>query len=598
MSSIKISRAAISTFVGEAIAVYLISDSGLFMDGVEWVLPEHGASVKRLDTDGEYGTGAGIVIAFSECGEYTVKAIYEGNEYTSRITVREMRSFAGGEYNYYRGDLHVHTSMIHVRDPFSKRDCDFPYDMLKAVKDEGKMDFTVISDHGDVLCGREFLRGFVDAERIEPIDTVIFPGSESEASLYEYDRFGTQHKHSGEVVVLNSTNYSAALSWEEFVSDHETAPKPLAIFAHPQVVGGGKTGLWNNQYMRNRGKGLERIMRGVEMGNGENRTENQIHEYSYPDALDAGFFVSTTCSSDSHGPVFGMAACTGKTVIMAPEKSREAFIDAIDNRRFYATESGNVKLSYSVNGIEAPATLPLTGEYRFSVRIGYFTADCDSEIVECQVVSDYGERILTVDADGKDTLDFGVSSEGARYFFLRLVDRKGRKTWSTPVITGRACDENDEKSYTPIDESEYVICDENGTEQPILKDRNLSTDVVFPGETVTLTATLGAPRTVSAVGITHLKIYNHMVRNGGFKTPDLVKGFVSRYRISVSTDGEHYDEVRSGRILVYGDEVVLGFEPREVRCVRFECLTTVGKESSVKDYADATVRISELSLFE
>lgn len=598
MNNVRISRENISSFVGEVIAVYLLSDKGLYIEGVEWVLPEQGVTVRRLDGDAEYGTEAGVILAFTECGEYTVKAIYCGREYTSNISVRKMRSFEGEEYNYYRGDLHVHTSMIHVRDPFSKRECDFPYDMLRAVKDEGKMDFTVISDHGEVLCDREFLRGFVDAERIEPIDTVIFPGSESEASLYEYDRFGTQHKHSGEVVILNSTGYSATQDWDEFVRDHEPAPKPLGIFAHPQVVGGGETGLWNNQYMRNRGKGLERIMRGVEMGNGENRTENQIHEYSYPDALDAGFFVSTTCSSDSHGPVFGMAACTGKTVIIASEKSREAFIDAIDNRRFYATESGNVKLSYSVNGIEAPATLPLTNEYRFKVNVGYFKRDKASEIVECQVVSDYGERILTVDADGKDTLDFSVSSDSARYFFLRLVDRKGRKTWSTPVITGRACDENDEKSYTPIDEGEYVICDENGSEQPILKDRNLSTDVVFPGETVTLTATLGAPRTVSAVGITHLKIYNHMVRNGGFKTPDLVKGFVSRYRISVSSDGENYDEVRSGRILVFGDEVLLGFEPREAKYVRLECLSTVGKESSVGEYSDAKVRISELSLFE
>jgi hypothetical protein len=382
------------------------------------------------------------------------------------------------------------------------------------------------------------------------------------------------------------------------VSDHRSAPKPLGIFAHPQVVGGGETGLWNNQYMRNRGKGLERIMRGVEMGNGENRTENQIHEYSYPDALDAGFFVSTTCSSDSHGPVFGMAACTGKTVIIASEKSREAFIDAIDKRRFYATESGNVKLSYSVNGIEAPATLPLTNEYRFKVNVGYFKRDKASEIVECQVVSDYGERILSISTEGRDSFEFEVSSNSARYFFLRLIDRNGKKTWSMPVITGRACDENAEKDYTPIDESEYVVYDGEGTEYPVLTDKNLSTDVVFAGDTVTLTLDLRSPRTVGALGIAHLKIYNRMVHFEGYLTQELLKGFVSRYRISVSLDGENYDEVRSGRILVFGDEVLLGFEPREVKYVRLECLSTVGKESSVGEYSDAKVRISELSLFE
>ena len=597
--SIRISNENLTTFLGDTVAIYLCSDNGVDIEDVKWSYSEEGIAVNALTAPKPYGTSAGLIVSFIKCGEFTFTAEHRGIRYTSKVTVRERRRFEDDEpLSFYRGDLHVHTSMIHQREPFLVRKSEFPYDMLREVCDEGKLDFTVISDHGDVLCDREFLRGFIDADRFGHSDTVIFPGSESEATFLRQDRFGTLHKHSGEVVVMNSVNYSAAETWEEFVEDHLSSPLPLAVFAHPQVVGGGETGLWNNEYARNYGRGLERIIRMVEMGNGQNREENLIHERSYPDALDAGFFVSCTCSSDAHASPFGMKACTGKTIIMASEKSKEAFIDAIDKRRVYASESGNVKLSYSVNGIAAPAILPLTDTYVFNVKIDYFDELLNTEIISCTVVSDYGERLLTVDAEGKGELSFSVSSDSARYFFLRLVDRDGKKTWSTPVLTGRAYDKYEEKSYTPIPESEYEVIDGDGNKLDVLKNRDLLTDVIFDSATPRVTVCLKEKRRVSALGVCHLKMIGRIIRASGIPTPDYLKSFMSQYRISVSVDGISYDTVREGRILVFGDEQILDFEPREVKYVRLEGLVTVGGDSSVKKYEDAMMRLSEISVFD
>ena len=96
-------------------------------------------------------------------------------------------------------------------------------------------------------------------------------------------------------------------------------------------------------------EGISRLMRCVEMGNGTDRNCNLLHEYAFSEALDAGFRVTTTCGSDGHRE-WGFKVCPGKTVIMASERSKEAFTDALMNNRAYASDSGNVKLRLLVNG--------------------------------------------------------------------------------------------------------------------------------------------------------------------------------------------------------------------------------------------------------
>ena len=86
--------------------------------------------------------------------------------------------------------------------------------------------------------------------------------------------------------------------------------------------------VWNFSLEKNNTPALRRMVKLVEVGNGGDRKSNLINEYVYSVALDNGFRVSTCCSSDSHGPVWGYGAFPGKTVLMAPEKSREAFLDA------------------------------------------------------------------------------------------------------------------------------------------------------------------------------------------------------------------------------------------------------------------------------
>ena len=167
-------------------------------------------------------------------------------------------------------------------------------------------------------------------------------------------------------------------------------------------------------FYKNNTPEMLRLMRGVEMGDGSERQQNLIHEYAYSAALDYGFRVSTTCSSDSHGaksadptgPKWGYKRFPGKTIIMAKEKSREAFIDALRHNRFYGCESGNIKLRYTVNGKTAPCDLDMTDSYSFHVELSYFKDDETTKPTNCRVISDGGEVLLEFNNIDFSSFDF------------------------------------------------------------------------------------------------------------------------------------------------------------------------------------------------
>jgi hypothetical protein len=174
----------------------------------------------------------------------------------------------------------------------------------------------------------------------------------------------------------------------------------------------------------------------------------------FTEALDNGFHVSTTCSSDSHGPVWGYERIPGNTVFMAKENTKEAYLDALLNHRAYACMSGNVKLRYCVNGHTAPATLPLSNHFRFQGEISYFYDDPETVIVGGEVISNGGVTVKELNFDDFSTFDFELDSDTSSWYYLRFWDKQGRKTWSVPVYTGR-------EPYLPHNDDLTPLCKEN-----------------------------------------------------------------------------------------------------------------------------------------
>ena len=588
----------ITSFLGHVVPIGMVASEDLTNADISWSVEGDAVTMRCFDKT-EYGTKRGVLLTLVKLGEAKVHAEYLGNTYTATVVVRPMRKAdPEAKMSYYIGDLHNHMSMIHERNAYAARTGERQIDYIKQVSEENLIDFSVMTDHGDVVTERDFVGQFLDYDAYEPKSVVILPGSESEATVIEPDRLGVMHHNSGEVVMLNANNFSATRTWQDFFDDFRDTPLPIGTFAHPQVMGGGNHGLWNPRPDINSNADLKRLIKLVEMGDGSRRSENLIHEYTYSTALDYGFRLSPTCSSDSHGPVWGFAACPGKTVIMAPEKSAEAFIDAMNEGRVYATESGNVKLEYTVNGKHAPADIsPDVTEYSFKVSLDYFRDDPTTHPVAFEVISDFGKVVYSAELEG-DNAEFTLHSESARYFYLRLWDAYGRRTWSAPTYLGRAPEVYNGEELKPLRKYHMSVYDEISLENAgAVFTEDLTKVWQSPNETCSLFIDFCFAHKVCALGHT-TEVFNrdeikekHMMAGMNYAP------YPAEFRISGSIDGVHFTTMAEGTFRNFGGEEIIRFEERVVRFVRFEVLSTVGKRSKQAVFLGAKPRIGELTLF-
>ena len=605
---VSLSKTEICSFVGDVLPLYL-SDGERDLSGadIRWRIEGDAARLRGFDKDPLSPFCHGVLLSLCKVGVARVYADCEGQTYLCDIRVRERKTaHAKDPLCYYRGDLHTHTVSTHTPEKFAalshpQKAC------IDTLSGDTYLDFGILSDHASVMRRRGFFEEFVELENTPPSNTVILPGSESEVTVLETDRFGLPHKHSGEIVVWGADNCSSVKSWEEFEADMAKDPPPVGIFAHPFVLGVGQNSLWSYPFAQLRTPFLLSLMRGIEMGAGRPESGSILFEYAYSAALDAGFSVSPTCGSDCHGPQWGFGAMPGKTVLMASKKSREAFLDAMRAGRFYACESGNVKLSFTVNGERAPATLPLTDTYRFSVQTVLFDEIADTRPCVCEVISDGGKILYTCNIPGNG-VEFTLSSGTARYFYLRLRDEKGRKTWSSPVWTGRAFEapKAAENALIPQNGCDFTATElQTGADAAAVIDGDPHTAFESALPTTSILIDMKKEREISALGYFARRFTKDWIKATSVdwkaeisgRVCDIVKRYVTRYEIATSLDGVHFTTVKSGAIRAFGDEEIFRFPTHGARFLRFDALSTVGNDSGIPALAKSPVAIGELTVF-
>lgn len=602
--SIKLSENEICSFVGNVLPLYLCDgDADLSQADITWSCTGDAVQIRTFAQDPLSPFTHGVLVTLRKVGEGAVTATHKGQNYVCRVSVRARKTAkAGDALHFYRGDLHTHTASTHTPAKFAAQPHIQAACIATLAADE-RLDFGILSDHASVMRRRGFFESFCELESADPTDTVIFAGSESEVTVLENDRFGLPHKHSGEIVILNAENCSSAQSWEEFERDLSPSARPVGIFAHPFVLGVGQNSLWSYPFDRINTPHLRSLMRGIEMGSGS----ALLFEYAYFAALDAGFSVSPTCGSDCHGPAWGFGAMKGKTVLMAGEKSREAFLDALLAGRFYASESGNVKLCYTVNGACAPATLSPTDTYRFRVTLDLFDDRPDTLPTHLAVISDHGETVYEC-ADLEKEFDFTIHSETARYFYLRLWDENGRKTWSPPVWTGRAFDapRTDEKPIIPLNGCNFTATEvRTGADAAAVLDGDPHTAFESELPVTSILIDMKTERQICALGYWARRFTKDWIKETsvdwkaeiGARMQDIIKRYVTAYEIHTSTDGVHFTRVSAGAIRAFGDEAILHIPPHGARFLRFDVTSTVGKNSGIPALANAPAAIGELTVF-
>lgn len=602
-----LSKSEITSAVGAVLPLHLGFDSedheSLAKAPIKWSVDADILALRAFSGEDKKSFNNGVLLILKRAGKATVTAELDGKVYTCSVTVNERKTYDSADtFNYYVGDLHDHTGNYHDREKFAERTSGFQDVYLNCVKKEGLMDFGVISDHAVVVNDTDFFRGFTEYEKAQPMCAVIFPGAESEITYTEVDRFGILRRKSGEIVTFNSAGYAYAESFDEFTDAFEASPSPVGIFAHPQTVGFSTKGIWDFAYHKNNTDKMLRIIRGVEMGDGSLRKENLIHELSYSVALDQGFKVSTTCSSDSHGSKWGYAKFPGKTVVMAKEKSREAFIDAFRNNRFYATESGNLKIRYSVNGRFAPCTLPECDTYDFHVELSYFREDDTTKPTFMRVISDGGRCVLELKDIDPAGLDFTVKSDTASYFYLRFYDSYGRRSWSVPVFCGRICAERVEKKLSPMayPVGTTAIDTVSGKDAAQVIDGSPYTTYTADRANASILIDLKGEVTFDGVGYLPKPVEFDGKRVGPdpWRSTDHTAKMPAEFEIYASCDGENFEKLTDGVFRTIGGENLIPTKKTTARYVRVDIKNNLGELLNPVHYGGECTELCNFTLFE
>lgn len=178
-------------------------------------------------------------------------------------------------------------------------------------------------------------------------------------------------------------------------------------------------------------------------------SNNKIHYQGFINALDHGWKISPICGNDNHG-LGGIARQTSRTFVLATARTKLAILDAMKNRRTYASLSKNIQCRYSVNGAIMGSTLKMAGQYRFDISVSQPAPnEPKNGITKIDIVKDGGVVVQSYSPAPGYAVHWAptVTDSGSKYFFVRVwtagggdapgADPANPVAWLAPVWTGR-----------------------------------------------------------------------------------------------------------------------------------------------------------------
>lgn len=339
----------------------------------------------------------------------------------------------GGDLQAYFGDLHGRTGFGHGRKT--------PADAFAAARQQPHMEFMAVTDEAAEISPEEWLQTVEAASHASHDGFLAFAASESGYRRDEQDRFGRDVLQGGGVVVLNATlpwpmlaaGLAPPASLDSFMAGLRDERASLAMFTEmPQA------GLWDalGRFQVKRSEEMARTLALFEICTAD-KLRTALNEDAYTLALDCGWRLAPAASTGSHGDDWGRSGL--RTAILAPALDRGSLVQAIALRRVYATEKAGTRLVFQVNGRIMGEVLPPPApgaETVYPVVVRATAPATRFKVLE--IVSDGGQVLHSAPIEAL-SVDYAVTlvSSSARWFYVRLTDADGCRTWSAPVWTGR-----------------------------------------------------------------------------------------------------------------------------------------------------------------
>lgn len=152
-------------------------------------------------------------------------------------------------------------------------------------------------------------------------------------------------------------------------------------------------------------------------------SNKNVHYDAFIQALDSGWKVSPVAGNDNHN-LGGIKAQYSRTFVLATHKTKRAILDAMKNRRTYASFDQNISCTYTVNGKMMGSTLNGTDPFfQFDIRISDPDInDPKAKITKIDIIKDGGEVVETYSPAPAYSVQWKprIKNSGNKYFFVRV----------------------------------------------------------------------------------------------------------------------------------------------------------------------------------
>lgn len=354
-------------------------------------------------------------------GEHRVILQVKDMASPSNVSIVEWNFYVGEQnLNFYFGGLHSHTNLSDGTGT--------PTEAYTWARDNAKADFLAITDHSNWLDGEKDLIN-------ENITDINSSTSAEWKKLHEVaDSFNKDGKFVaigafemtwsgstggwGHINTFNTpwfaSRSNSKMDLKTYYAKLAQNPQSISQLNHPGTTFGdfADFGYYSPE--------ADNVVNLIEVGNGEGQVRGSGYFPSYnlyTRALDKGWHLAPTNNQDNHKGNW-VNSNTARTVILAPNLTRDSLYEAMRNRRVYSTEDENLKVEYTVNNkpmgsiLNTPSTL--------NAKINITDPDANDVIGKVSVIVD-GGKVLATKTFNTNSAQWDISLDtGYSYYYVRV----------------------------------------------------------------------------------------------------------------------------------------------------------------------------------
>ncbi|HTK81145.1 MAG TPA: CehA/McbA family metallohydrolase [Bacteroidota bacterium] len=217
----------------------------------------------------------------------------------------------------------------------------------------------------------------------------------------------------------------------------------FCYLAHPQSTDYKSTptatnGIFSSPYNAS----YDSVISGIAMKNGpaldavynESDPASGNYESRFHDMLKLGYHVAPVGNQDNHHTNFGMIN-QQRTGVLATSLTRANILDALRNRRAYATEDHNLQVRLEVDGAQMGAVITHASPVPIRIKVSDPDNTISSIVLRYGVPASGSAPTTLTSNSGSDSLVVAQPQaiSSTYYYYAYITNSSGRHAWSAPI---------------------------------------------------------------------------------------------------------------------------------------------------------------------